>query len=137
LQLVGGLTLVYPVVRTLLERPPRRLIAESRPLAGAFASTLALTLSNPMTILWFTAIFASIGAGSLDLVSGVFCGSSTWWLLLTGAASLLRTRLSLRPMWLIYLGSGTLVVAFGLHSVALGLAQAGTPSGLAWLPQSR
>ena len=57
-------------------------------LAGAFASAFALTLTNPITILAFTAIFAKVGhrsrrraiGGIAVLVGGVFAGSACWWL---------------------------------------------------------
>jgi threonine/homoserine/homoserine lactone efflux protein len=38
-------------------------------LAGAFGSTPVLTLTNPTTILSFTAVFAGLGLGVLSLLS--------------------------------------------------------------------
>jgi threonine/homoserine/homoserine lactone efflux protein len=69
----------------------------------AFASTFALTLSNPMTILSFVAMFAALGASVSSsnagawlapaiMVAGVFAGSAAWWLCLSGTSALLRTR---------------------------------------------
>jgi hypothetical protein len=67
-------------------------------LLGAWSTTLALTLTNPMTILAFVAIFAGAGLATasgdtlaaLLLVAGVFLGSAAWWLLLSGGVALLR-----------------------------------------------
>jgi len=54
LRLIGGVFLLYLGVRTLRAQPARReadLPATGLRLAGAYSSTLALTLSNPMTIM--------------------------------------------------------------------------------------
>ncbi|WP_161968987.1 LysE family transporter, partial [Aquitalea magnusonii] len=61
------------------------------------ASALLLTLSNPMTILSFLAVFASLSghaqpgmAEALLMVAGVFAGSALWWCVLAfGAGRLL------------------------------------------------
>ncbi|WP_441344722.1 LysE family transporter, partial [Pseudomonas sp. FW305-BF6] len=58
---------------------------------NAFLSVLFLTLTNPMTILSFIAIFAGLGIAnsssnllsSVILVIGVFCGSTLWWIILS------------------------------------------------------
>jgi len=69
-------------------------------LVSAYLSTLALTLTNPATILSFIAIFAGLGITqtsylrSITLVSGVFTGSSGWWLVLVSGVIYLRNRLT-------------------------------------------
>ena len=96
----GGIFLLYMGGRALLERAVR----EPEPLAGeallgAFASSFALTLTNPITILAFAAIFAKVGideGASLTaigvLVGGVFLGSALWWLGLSLGIVWLRRR---------------------------------------------
>jgi len=67
LRLAGGLFLVYLALRTIRAAPPERAAADSPSglrLAGAYSSTLVLTVSNPLTILSFAAIFAGLGLGS-------------------------------------------------------------------------
>ncbi|MDE2229967.1 MAG: LysE family transporter [Alphaproteobacteria bacterium] len=66
-------------------------------LAAAFASTFALAITNPVTILVFAAIFTQIGfdpaSGNVSiavLVAGVFSGSLAWWVSLCLAAPALR-----------------------------------------------
>src|SRR5215469_12083753 len=101
LQLIGGAFLLYLGVRTLRTTPSDRaadLPATGLRVAGAYSTTLALTLSNPMTIMSFAAIFAGIGAGGTDLVVGVFGGSAVWWLVLATVVSRLRARVTAR--WL-------------------------------------
>ena len=122
LRLVGGLFLLYLGLRTFLAGPAERAAtARGFGLLGAYASTFALTLTNPTTILSFAAIFAGLGAGAaggtvdaaLLLVLGVLLGSALWWLILTGAVGLLRSRLTApRLRWVNRL-SGAGLLAFG------------------------
>ncbi|MFO7167953.1 MAG: LysE family transporter [Chloroflexota bacterium] len=125
LRLAGGLFLLYLGIRTFVARPAQQA-AEVRggtSLAGAYATTLALTLTNPATILSFVGIFAGLGLASdargdygsaALLVLGVFAGSALWWLLLSGGVSLLRSRVDTRAMAWINRASGTIIAAFGV-----------------------
>jgi threonine/homoserine/homoserine lactone efflux protein len=91
-------------------------------LAGAYFSTLALTLTNPATILSFVAIFAGLGiaesgadyGSALLLVVGVLGGSAAWWLFLSGGISLFRAKFT--PARLRYVNglSGAILIGFGL-----------------------
>lgn len=132
LGLLGGLFLLYLGVRTLLARPAERAAsAESRQgLAGAFLSTLALTLTNPMTILSFVAIFAGLGvATGADygaaalLVGGVFLGSAAWWLTLSLLVGALRSRFDSRALLWVNRLSGVIILGFG--AAALGSSFSG------------
>jgi threonine/homoserine/homoserine lactone efflux protein len=137
LRLAGGVFLGYLGVRILLARPASvGLSAVSPPaspgLAADFASTFALTLTNPMTILSFTLIFSSLGVAAtggsyltaLMIVLGVFSGSALWWLLLAGLASGFRARF-LRPAGLVWVNrlSGAIIAGFGLALLAGLLAE--------------
>jgi threonine/homoserine/homoserine lactone efflux protein len=126
LRLGGGVFLVFLGVKTFLSRPAERPVAAGRGgLPGAYASTLALTLANPSTILSFAAIFASLGAGSADgsstallLVPGVFLGSTLWWFVLSGATSLLRAKLPAGALRWVNRLSGAVLAGFGLVALS-------------------
>jgi threonine/homoserine/homoserine lactone efflux protein len=127
LRLGGGLFLCYLGIRAFMARPAERAAkAGGRGLLGAYASTLVLTLTNPMTILSFAAVFAGLGLANAPgeylsavmLVSGVFLGSALWWLLLSGGVSLLRDRFGTCVMMWVNRVSGVVVIVFGL--LALG-----------------
>ena len=127
IRVIGGAFLLYLGVRTLLARPSDRAAAATGTgLAGAYLSTFVLTLTNPMTILSFLAVFAALGLGSthpevlaaVSLVSGVFVGSALWWLGLSGAVSLLRSRFDARGLRWVNVGSGVVIVAFGVIAMA-------------------
>ena len=129
LGLGGGVFLCYLGVRTFLSPPTTRAAAAADGgLAGAFLSTFVLTLTNPLTILSFVAVFAGLGlgggaggGGAAALVAGVFAGSCAWWLLLSGAVALLRTRLG--PVWMLGINrvSGALLFGCGAYALAAGL----------------
>jgi threonine/homoserine/homoserine lactone efflux protein len=123
LRLVGGLFLGYLGVRTLLAKPAARAAAaKGTGLLAAYASTLVLTLTNPMTILSFAAIFAGLGLAGAGvgyglaglLVLGVFTGSAVWWLTLSTGGCLLRARFNARAIPWVNRISGLVILGFGL-----------------------
>ena len=99
--------------------------------AAAFGSMVALTLTNPATILSFAVMFASLGAGTggaagaAAVVAGVFLGSVAWWVILTGAVSALRTRLTPRVVRGINIVAALIIGAFGVVAIAIGLGVGG------------
>ncbi len=123
LRLVGGLFLCYLGLKTFLAKPAEQAAqSQENSLLGAYASTLVLTLTNPLTILSFAAIFAGLGLAEANsdylaavlLVLGVFAGSAAWWLLLSGGVSLFRTKFGLRELGWVNRISGVIITVFGL-----------------------
>ena len=142
LRLIGGAFLIYLGVKTFLAAPQQvRELANTSDIRSnlwsAYASTLFLTLTNPLTILSFSAIFAGLGLGSqaagvgasqefvpqmelnllaspLLLVLSVFIGSAAWWFILSSLASLLRGRFGEAGMRWVNRLSGATIVLFGL-----------------------
>ncbi len=93
--------------------------------AGAFLSTLGLTLANPPTILAFAAIFAGLGliadsdyGAAALVVLGVFLGSASWWLILALGAGALRRRIGPAFARAINVISGFTILAFAAWQVA-------------------
>jgi threonine/homoserine/homoserine lactone efflux protein len=119
---LGGLFLCYLGVRAFSSKPARQAEPlDGQGLAGAYVSTLLLTLTNPMTILSFVAVFAALGVAEAGrdylaatmLVLGVFFGSVLWWFALSGIASGFRERFDVRAMRWVNRISGTVVAGFG------------------------
>ena len=126
LRLAGGLFLCYLGIRTLLTQPAEEnTTTAAKGLAGAFVTTFVLTLTNPMTILAFVGIFAGLGMASSSsdyatagvMVAGVFAGSALWWLLLSGAVSLFRRKITPQGLRWINRGSGVIIAVFGLLAI--------------------
>lgn len=123
LRLMGGIFLFVLGVKTFLSKPAEAVSKTTgKGLAGAYASTLFLTLTNPVTILAFAAIFAGLGLGNtrgdytagILLVSGVFLGSAVWWMFLSTGVGLFRTWFNgPRLRWVNRL-SGMIIAGFGL-----------------------
>jgi len=128
LQLGGGLFLLWLGSRSLLAKNTRMTTPSpviKTNYATAFTSTLLLTLANPATVLLFFAVFAGLGIGqslggsstALQLVFGVFLGSSAWWLILCLLAGRLRGHLNDARMRVIHLLTAGSLLLLGLCSL--------------------
>jgi threonine/homoserine/homoserine lactone efflux protein len=123
LRLAGAGFLFYVGGSALFAEPPLGAPPPSREsLLRDYASSFALTLSNPVTLLAFFAIFTGIGlAGeqaTLDraglLVAGVWIGSFLWWLALSlGAGSFLVGTFDRKHLKWINRGSGGILLLSG------------------------
>jgi putative LysE/RhtB family amino acid efflux pump len=132
LRIAGGLVLVWLGWQAIIAPPQHEAAAGSTTAEGfgaLYTSAVALTLTNPMTIMAFAAVFASAGLGSLDgwgsaLVAtlGVASGSLVWWVALTTGVSAVRHTVSDRGMVLVNRISGAVIVGFGVIATLAGLA---------------
>jgi threonine/homoserine/homoserine lactone efflux protein len=124
LHLIGGLFLIYLGIRIFFTKPANKTASE-KTITGFFqsySSTLGLTLTNPATILSFTVIFAGLRLGDTGgnflsaalLVTGVFLGSSAWWLTLSSIVGFFREKFT--PAWMMWVNrlAGAIIAAFGL-----------------------
>jgi threonine/homoserine/homoserine lactone efflux protein len=127
LSLFGGLFLLYLGIKTLLSKPAEKEATINQSgLLSSYFSTFLLTITNPLTILSFAAIFAGLGlahvnggyASAIVLVLGVFLGSALWWLLLSGSVGLFRDKFSTQGLLWVNRISGIIITVFGV--VALG-----------------
>jgi len=129
LQVIGGLFLLYLGIRTFFTRPAVET-AEARVPRGrlpAYLTTLGLTLTNPATILSFTIIFAGFRLGGTSgsflaaalLVLGVFLGSASWWLLLSGSVGIFRERFNSSWMLRVNRAAGLIIAGFGVAALLI------------------
>lgn len=134
IRIVGGFALLWLGWRAIATPPARDAAKaiDSRHLKSLYASAIGLTLTNPMTIMFFAAIFASAGlaaqartGGAVAVTLGVTCGSLSWWLALTTGVSALRRAVSERLMSIVNRISGGMVIAFGLFAVVSGALRFG------------
>ena len=127
LNFFGGIFLCYLGIRTSRSTPASDSAqAEGKGLLRNYLSIFILTLTNPMTILSFAAIFAGLGLANqpgdylsaMTLVLGVFSGSALWWLVLSFGVSLFRERVT--PQWMVWINrvSGLIVLTFGILALA-------------------
>jgi threonine/homoserine/homoserine lactone efflux protein len=127
IRLVGAFCLIFIGLRIFLARPEEKSCAVSGgDLAHIYVSTLFLTLINPITVLFFVALFSSLGLSFAQhahlslalLTAGVFVGAVAWWFLLTGAVSRLHRRLSQEAMRWVNRVSGTIIMVLGFLAFA-------------------
>jgi threonine/homoserine/homoserine lactone efflux protein len=125
-RLIGGAFLCYLGLRTMLTKAKADPIqASPTSLWNAYGSTFFLTLTNPITILAFTAIFSGIGLVSLGAgyssaaitVLGVFLGSSCWWFILSSVTNLLRDKVTTSGLVWVNRISGLIILGFGIVSL--------------------
>lgn len=127
--LAGGLFLLWIGVNTL--REPERKVSdlkeERRSLVKMYAETFALTLTNPMTIIMFSALYASAGFGSganpALFVFGVFSGSALWWLALSGMGSIARRGMNPQVLNVITKLSGIIICGVGGFALVRGVVK--------------
>jgi threonine/homoserine/homoserine lactone efflux protein len=123
LRLLGGIFLVYLGLNIYRSKPKPQLTPSNvNGLLAAYATTLFLTFSNPVTILSFIAIYAGWHVESMSgryvsaaiLASGVFVGSALWWLALFLGLTAFRERFNLHILAWVHRVSGVIITGFGL-----------------------
>jgi threonine/homoserine/homoserine lactone efflux protein len=94
-----------------------------------YSSALLLTLANPMSILVFAGVFASLGVvGSnsalsdiFSLVAGVFLGSMFWWILLSASVGVFHKKLSENTLVFTSRVFGGILTALGIAVIISAL----------------
>ena len=125
---VGGVILVFLGLQLLLSRVKpmeKGATASSAGLLGTFFTTFMLTLTNPITIISFLTVFASLGLAGAQLsygqagflVAGVFIGSGIWWIAISALVVFARGKIGFEWMPVIKRWSGVLIVAFGIYAL--------------------
>jgi threonine/homoserine/homoserine lactone efflux protein len=133
LRTAGACLLLAVGGHSLLARRPPKLSSAPKPesLSWYYVSTFALTLTNPITILAFLAIFAAVGltgAGATlgraaILVLGVWVGSLLWWLALSFGVGFFFRSFEPRHLAWINRGSGAILFLSGATLLADLLAK--------------
>ncbi len=88
-------------------------------------SSFLVTVSNPLTVFVFLAVFTSSGVAinleqpyhSFFVILGIFTGAFIWWFSLSGFVSLFRHKINLRILWWINKTTGVLIMLFVLVTV--------------------
>ena len=130
LRVVGGIALVALGIRAALQPAAEcdgetAVSLDSRAAARLYTSAVGLTLTNPLTIMAFGAIFATVGLGAqptpgsaLVATAGVATGSLSWWTVLVTVVAFTRRQVGSGVLASLNRVSGAVIVVFGL--IALG-----------------
>lgn len=131
LKIIGGLFLLFLGGKTFFaptrSNPEIIVPDKGKGLLSAYVNTFFLTLTNPVTILSFIAIFSAVSVSTNTgdntspflLVVGVFLGSAAWWLTLSALVSFFRSRFNQGWMTGVNRIAGAIIVAFGLAAFFL------------------
>jgi len=133
LRIAGGLVLLWLGWRAMVAPPTHDAASatDGTRLGALYAGAVGLTLTNPMTLMAFAAIFASAGLvaqpdarTALVATAGVACGSLSWWIVLTVGTALARHAAGDRLLKVVNRVSGGVIAAFGLAAVVAGMLSA-------------
>ena len=118
IRLVGGALLLFLGIRIFraLPKDPKIRI-ENGGILRSYLTTVFLTLTNPLTIFAFLAVFAALGLDSelkffsaAVLVAGVLIGSCLWFLILSSGTILFRNKLDLDGLRWVNKIAGILII---------------------------
>lgn len=126
LQVIGVIVLLVLGTKIFFSNPITQIRRRARNKQGGvfgdFISVFFLTLSNPLTVIFFGASIAAVGihdsehylASQLILVGGISAGATSWWVSLTSIVNVFRHRFRLKQLWWINKISGGVIIVLTL-----------------------
>lgn len=122
LRIIGGIFLTFLGAKTFFARPAASQTVSHITLLKDFVSTFMLTMTNPLTIFSYIAIFAGLGlsnpeghiSNAVALIGGVFLGSSLWWIILIEGVTFFRHKVGPELMIWVNRVAGCMIAFFGL-----------------------
>ncbi len=131
IRIIGGLIVAFLGIRIYMSNPAkqfRRQKTQKRTYISDFISGFLITITNPIVIVVFGAVFASFGLDKAEsgksviiTIIGVFAGALGWWISLTVLVNIFRNKINLRKLWWINKITGVFVAVFGLGIIISAL----------------
>jgi threonine/homoserine/homoserine lactone efflux protein len=131
-KIFGGCVLIVVAYKLFRSSPPvliERTHGQKRPLLRLLIESFLLTLSNPMTILSYMAVYAGLGITATtqmeisSVLAGVFVSSSLWWFSLSFMTFFLRAKVELKYLNLFSKASSLIIALLGFSALVQGLFQ--------------
>lgn len=127
-QAIGGVIVLLLGIKIFYTNPIKQLRRHKKKqnnLLQDYLSVLAVTITNPLAIFLFIALFASIGVVtdninwilSLVTTSGVLIGAGLWWYILTTLVYAFRRKFRLKQLWWINKVSGAAIFLIGALAI--------------------
>jgi threonine/homoserine/homoserine lactone efflux protein len=132
-RLIGGMFLLYLGTKAFLSRATEEATTSNhKSLFSDYCSTVFLTVTNPMTIVSFAAVFAGLGLASSGgghssaalMIAGVVLGSTLWWFVLSAGVSLFQAKFSSDSLKFLNRISGAILIGFAIFAFASLLGNA-------------
>lgn len=125
IRIIGGVFLTILGFKIFMTNPAKQVWKQRHAKNAFFAdfiTSFAVTVSNPITILAFGAIFAGFNmvdknsdfSHILVLIVAVFTGALIWWLTVVGIVSLFKKRIRLRNLLWINKITGIAIILFAV-----------------------
>lgn len=127
-QVAGGVIVMYLGGHIFYTNPVKQIRLQrlnQNKLSQDFLSVFFLTVTNPMAIFFFIAMFAGVNlaSGPMNIflvgliVAGVFTGSASWWFILTTLVNIFRNRFRLKSLWWMNKVAGVIIFFLGIAAV--------------------
>lgn len=129
-QIIGVGILIFLGSKMILNNPIKqyRYHKTSSKKSAAFKdyiSVFFITLSNPLTIIFFGAAFTMMGLltqveetnNRVLLIVGVFSGAAFWWFMLSSVVNIFRKRFRLRSIFMLNRVSGIIIILLSITAV--------------------
>ena len=127
LQVLGGIFLIVIGLKIYFDNPIRQIRQKrsgqvsKKGLLGDYVSLFFLTVSNPITIVVFMAVFAGMAVFDEEaawwcealVVFGVLLGGGIWWYTLSALVNIFRKKFRLRVLVTINRVSGLIIAVLG------------------------
>lgn len=127
LQIIGGIFLIGIGLKIYFDNPIRQIRQKRQGkvsktgLLGDYLSLFFLTVSNPITVVVFMAVFAGMSVfgesssilGEFLVVLGVLLGGGIWWYTLSTLVNIFRKKFRLRVLITINRVSGMIIAILG------------------------
>ncbi|MBE9467975.1 MAG: LysE family transporter [Bacteroidetes bacterium] len=100
-------------------------IKKNKGIFSDYISTFFLTISNPLTIIFYGTAYAALGligdsqtaGSSYLLILGIFLGATLWWYFLTSIVNIYRHKFKLKIIWNINRISGIAIIALSCFAI--------------------
>jgi L-lysine exporter family protein LysE/ArgO len=132
-QMLGGAALVFIAVGMATRRPRKQEQWAAPGFGRSFTVALGATLANPITVVYWTAVFAGVvpklEVSRLEaltlLPAGVVCGTVVWAILLAVGSAFAGRYVNERLLSRLSLASALTVAGFGVWFIVSGLRTIG------------
>lgn len=124
IRILGGVFVIIVGIMIFRSNPVKQIRQQKGQKKGYlsdFISGFFITITNPITIVVFGAIFAGLGlneSSTLKLILltliGILVGALIWWLSLSIGVNVFRKKIRLRNLYWINKVTGVIVTLFGL-----------------------
>ncbi len=121
-EIIGITVLLILGLKMFFSNPVKQYkVSQRKQKKGFFSdyiSTFFLTISNPLTIIFYGTAYAALGligdsgseGSSYLLIAGIFSGATLWWYFLTSMVNIHRHKFRLKIIWHINRVSGIAII---------------------------